>query len=113
VTIAADTPFLPIDLVEKLIAALHGDQTAIALASSNDRIHPVVGLWPVQLADALEEFLTRQENRKVLAFVDNHSFTSVPFGQEKKGQNIVDPFYNVNTIEQLKTAETILAERNS
>ncbi len=65
ITAAADTPFIPRDLVNKLKASIDDDEH-IAMASSNGRIHPVFGLWPISLADALENFLVKEDQRKIL-----------------------------------------------
>lgn len=104
VSVASDTPFYPENFVAHLANALPdpaGD--AIALASTNDRLHPVFGLWPVCIRQSLEDFLLRGETRKVLAFVDLHRLVDVPFvGQSH------DPFFNINTADDLRIAETIL-----
>lgn len=58
VTVAADTPFLPDDLVMRLREAAATKRAAIALAASPDaagllRRHPTCGLWPVALREPL------------------------------------------------------------
>ncbi len=111
VTVAADTPFLPDDLVVRLLSATGHDFSTIALACSGTRIHPVAGLWPVALADALEEFLRTENSRKVLAFVDRFTLVKVEFGGSSVGGTKIDPFFNVNTPEELDIAEAILAEK--
>jgi molybdopterin-guanine dinucleotide biosynthesis protein A len=112
VTVAADTPFLPNSLVAQLMAATKDNHSTIVLAQSGDRLHPVVGLWPVELADALQDFLTNEQSRKVLVFVDRYKMKRVSFHPRKMGGQQVDPFFNVNTNEELKIAETVLAEMN-
>src|SRR5262249_6660785 len=57
VTAAGDAPLLPHDLVERFIAAVEGRPNAIALAQSHGELHPVIGLWPIALAEDLEEQL--------------------------------------------------------
>jgi molybdopterin-guanine dinucleotide biosynthesis protein A len=57
---AGDTPFFPADLVARLAGAVHSSGHPIALAATNDpqrglSEHPTFGLWPVDLADNLEE----------------------------------------------------------
>ncbi|TMV51016.1 molybdenum cofactor guanylyltransferase, partial [Thioclava sp. BHET1] len=47
-TVATDTPFLPRDLVARLAGAAEGSRPA--LAASDTGLHPVIGLWPVDLA---------------------------------------------------------------
>ncbi len=110
VTAPADTPFLPDDLVNRLIAAAGHNFKTIALACSGGRVHPVVGIWPVDLADDLEEFLITKENRKVLAFVERHTLARVEFRGTMIDDIEIDPFYNVNSPEDLAVAEAVLAE---
>ena len=78
------------------------DANAIRLATSNNRRHPVFGLWPTGLADELEAFL-RAGNRKVMLFVEQYANDTVEFS----GNN-PDPFFNINTPEDLQLAETFL-----
>lgn len=113
VTVAADTPFLPDDLVSKLASAAGQNFSTIVLACSRKRVHPVVGLWPLSLADDLENFLNNEASRKVLAFVDNYLLAKVAFGDIDVAGIEVDPFFNVNTPEDLETAELVLAEMSN
>ena len=105
ITAAADTPFFPINYCEQMVSAAKQESAEIALASSNGRRHPVFGLWPVSLADALEHFLVKEENRKVMLFVDRFSNCEVEFGVENH-----DPFFNVNTPEDFANAETMILQ---
>ena len=57
VTVAGDAPMLPLDLVSRLAGAVAVRKSAIALARSAGEVHPVIGLWPVALADDLETAL--------------------------------------------------------
>ena len=56
VTVAADTPFFPSDLVRRLFNAGDGE---ISCASSGGRLHPVFSLWrkPQQFVSPLEHAL--------------------------------------------------------
>ncbi len=70
-------------------------------------MHPVIGLWPVALADDLEAALTAGV-RKVLAWTDRHGTLPVEFPFiEIKGRRI-DPFFNANTPEELDEARALL-----
>lgn len=105
VTIAADTPFFPTDLAQKLEAATK-DEAMIAIAASKGRLHPVFGLWPIALANPLAKFLASGENAKVMAFVKKWNWVEVGF--EFEGE--FDPFFNINTPDDLLRAEqTFLA----
>jgi len=100
-TVACDTPFFPKNMVDRLNEAGDGK---IALASSGERIHPVFGLWPVALADALSDYLHSDPRRSVLSFAERHGLETVEFGI---GSDAVDPFFNINTRQDLAEAERL------
>ncbi|WP_052945282.1 NTP transferase domain-containing protein, partial [Acidisphaera rubrifaciens] len=50
-SVPTDTPFLPPDLAQRLAAARAAAGAEVAITASGGRTHPVVGLWPVRLAD--------------------------------------------------------------
>jgi len=109
VTAATDTPFFPNDLVAKLLDATKDQYPAIALAQSNGRVHPVFGLWPVALADDLHEALT-SGTRKVLHWTGRHTTTTAEFQLAQTGAATLDPFFNVNSPDDLAHAEAVSAE---
>jgi molybdenum cofactor guanylyltransferase len=102
VTVAADTPFFPRDLVTRLLA--HAAPSGLCLALSPDpegrvQRHPTFGLWPVALREDLRAAL-QGGLRKIVAWTDRHGagraiFDSLPF----------DPFFNVNTPDDLARAD--------
>ncbi len=100
VTAAADTPFFPCDLVPQLICAAEQTDAGLALAATPDGRHPTFGLWPVALRDdmraALEEGL-----RKVVLWTNKHGAGTARFPDDAA-------FFNVNTPDDLKTAEAML-----
>ena len=93
-------PFFPRDLTSRFLQATKGKEKAIALASTNGRIHPVFGLWPVELADHLEDQL-HSGMRKVLEWAQLHEMIEVPFENKSSDQHDVDPFFNINRPEDL------------
>lgn len=108
-SVSADAPFMPLDLVARLALAVRDRPTAIAVARSDGELHPVIGLWPVALADDLDAAL-RDGVRKVLAWTDRHGTVPVDFEMLRAGGRAIDPFFNANTPEELAEATTILAE---
>lgn len=110
VSASADAPFLPLDLVVRLWSAAMAQPGAIALARSAGELHPVIGLWPVAVADDLEAQLAAGV-RKVLRFTDRHGTLPVDFESEDIGGVAVDPFFNANTPEELDEARRLLALR--
>jgi len=84
-TVAADMPFLPADLIATLLAATEG--THIAAAATEDRLHPVAGVWPVSLADRLEHDLLSGE-RRVRGWLSSVGFRTVRFSSAADFTNL-------------------------
>ena len=108
VSVSADAPFLPTDLVARLTGAAGRQPRAIAIAQSAGELHPVIGRWPVALADDLEMAL-KNGVRKVLRWTDVHGTIPVPFEFVRIGTEAVDPFFNANTPAELDEARRLLA----
>ena len=79
----------------------------IALAASDGEVHPVIGLWPVALADDLEAAL-KDGVRKVLRWTDRHGTVVVEFPFIELNGRRIDPFFNANTPEELAEARAFL-----
>jgi molybdopterin-guanine dinucleotide biosynthesis protein A len=109
VTAATDTPFFPQDLVTKLLDATKDQYPAIALATSNERMHPVFGLWPVALAGDLHQAL-ESGTRKVLDWTDRHKTVTAEFPGVETGGITIDPFFNANRPDDMAHAAAVLAE---
>lgn len=102
-TVAADTPFLPRDLVARLSAAAMDERAEVAFATSAGRQHPVFGLWHLSLREPLVRALTQEDERKIDRFAGRHRVTSVAFAHEP-----FDPFFNVNRPEDVAGATRLL-----
>ncbi len=100
VTVAGDTPFYPRDLVSRLTAASEGQDQPLVLAATPDGRHPTFGLWPVALRDDLRVALIGGL-RKVVQWTDAHG------GREAMFNGVDDPFFNVNTPDDLEKAREI------
>ena len=109
VTLATDTPFFPSDLVQHFLDE-PGQPSTLLVARSDEGLHPVIGLWPVQLASALESLL-KQGRHKVGRFVEEHEAVKVYFPKAKIGGAQIDPFFNINEPEQLAEADALLKEQ--
>ncbi len=110
VTVSTDAPFLPLDLAQRLLEAVTDDPQTIALASSGGDVHPVIGLWPVALADDLEEQL-KAGVRKVLHWTGRHASVVVDFPFLRFHGRMIDPFFNANTPEELDEARALIESR--
>ena len=104
VSCPTDTPFLPRDLVARLASEIVTRGADLACASSAGRTHPVVGLWPVGLADDLERAMREDDMRKIDLWTARHRLVTVDFSTDP-----FDPFFNANRPEDLEEAERILA----
>ncbi|MCX7304793.1 MAG: molybdenum cofactor guanylyltransferase MobA [Hyphomicrobiales bacterium] len=105
-TVAGDTPFLPVDLARRLGAV---DASRVAVASSGGRRHPVFALWPVTLESDLAGFLATSGTLSVMAFLGPFEPVTVDFPFSLVGGKPLDPFFNVNTPEDLAEAEALAA----
>ena len=109
VTVAADTPFFPTDLVPRFLAALNPNRPLL-VARSEEGLHPVIGLWPVAMVTALEDSL-KQGARQASAFVEERGATEVFFPRIEIGGRLIDPFFNINSPEDLAKADALLKPR--
>jgi len=102
-TVPGDSPFLPLDLAERLHAARLEQGVPLACAASAGRTHPPVGLWPVGLRHALRDALLAGE-RKIDRWTARLGVAEVAWPDTP-----IDPFFNANTPEDLAAAERYLA----
>lgn len=107
VTAAADTPFFPCDLVPQLQLAGEDMAIPLVLAATPDAKRgvarqPTFGLWPVELRDDLRAALNGGL-RKVVIWTEKHQGREAVFPVGD-----VNPFFNVNTPQDLLEAKEIL-----
>lgn len=100
-----DCPFLPADLVARVHAARAAAGTPLACARSGEWRHPVVGLWPVALRHDLRKAVTEEGLRKIEVWTARHGIAIADWSDAP-----LDPFFNVNTPEDLTRAERLAAQ---
>jgi molybdenum cofactor guanylyltransferase len=105
VSVPTDAPFLPRDLVERLSRGMAEATADLACAASGGRPHPVVGLWPVRLRDALREAVAVEGIRKVDVWTARYRLRTVDFPEQRPG---LDPFFNANRPGDLDRAADLL-----
>ncbi|HZF74499.1 MAG TPA: molybdenum cofactor guanylyltransferase MobA [Acetobacteraceae bacterium] len=97
-----DSPFIPVDLVERLHAARAAAGVPLACARSAGQAHPPIGLWPVALRGDLRAALLAGE-RKIDRWTARHGCAHADWPDAP-----LDPFFNANTPEELAEAERLL-----
>jgi molybdopterin-guanine dinucleotide biosynthesis protein A len=104
-SLPCDCPFLPNDLAVRLLDAAKQSRSGLACAASGGRAHPVVALWPLTLRDDLRRALLEQDVRGVIRYQRDHDPALVEWPVAPR-----DPFFNVNTPDDLVLAEAILRQ---
>ena len=97
-TAPCDSPFLPPDLVARLLTAMSRDNADLAVAKTFDQPHPVFCLAKTTLAPHLQAFLESGQ-RKIDKWYATLSVVEVPFDDEEAA------FSNINTVDELKALE--------
>lgn len=106
-TVPADSPFFPENLEPQLRSYITDDSTVI-IAASSGQVHPVFGLWPVAIADDLEQWLAVDENRRIRNFLARHTTLGISFPKVESAISSIDPFFNINTPDELSIAQAFL-----
>lgn len=99
--VPADMPFLPSDLHERLEAAL--SRSAAAIASSGGHLHPVCGIWRTECAARVPDYLASGK-RSLRGFAAAVGAATIYWDVEP-----TDPFFNINTPEELVAAQRMLS----
>lgn len=102
-SVAADTPFFPRDLLVKMTQP--SEQAEIIFASSGGQAHPTFALWPANIAPSLENWLKETKRRSIRVFAANHSVAYADFDQPDEESGL-DPFFNINTQAELTQARS-------
>lgn len=102
VTVPCDTPGFPVDLVERLAAALEANDAEIAMAATREgdrlQVQPVFCLMKTALMESLVRF-TQQGERKIDRWTAQHRCVEVPFDDAQA-------FFNANTLAELQQLQT-------
>ena len=111
-TVAADTPFLPDNFIHSVYSLVKSKNLNIGIAASrifntNDVfIHPTFGIWDVDLKDDLKNELVR-DTRKIMSWAKRFKLDYYHFNINNK---LSDPFFNINTPDDLEKAKYRLKE---
>ena len=106
-TVAADTPFLPDDFIKRLHTMVKSKNLNIGIAASRILsgddvfIHPTFGIWEVALKDDLRDALAN-DTRKIMFWAKKFKLDYYYFDTSDK---LSDPFFNINTPDDLEEAK--------
>lgn len=98
VTAPCDSPFLPLDLVQRLNDALSAHNADLAVAKTFAQAHPVFCLTKTSLAPHLHAFLASGQ-RKIDIWYASLNVIEVAFDDQERA------FANINTLDELKSLE--------
>ena len=102
-----DTPFFPESIISKFIEESKKKESLILCASSHGRQHNIFGLWSIELHDKLYNDLVNNKVRKVQDWTKANKIKNLEF--EFKDY---DPFFNINTSEDLEFAKKLSLKIN-
>ena len=107
-TVPCDTPLFPLDLVERLAAALDAQDADLAMAAAPEadgavRTQPVFCLLKTDLLESLVKF-TQGGGRKIDAWTAHHRCAIVPFDLPSDNPQA---FANANTLAELQQLEAL------
>jgi molybdopterin-guanine dinucleotide biosynthesis protein A len=97
-TFPVDTPFFKNQILKDFLKRINIEEGKLFFINSNDTRHNIFGLWSLDLMDKLEEDLDKGE-RKVEVWANSIGVKNINMKFENK-----DPFFNINTKEDLKKA---------
>jgi molybdopterin-guanine dinucleotide biosynthesis protein A len=100
VSLPVDCPFVPHDLVASLRVRADETAAAVVVAASGGVEHPTVALWDIALAEALRDVVEAGTDLSVRRFYRAYPVATCPFHAQG-----LDPFFNINTPEDLARAE--------
>lgn len=100
-SVPCDSPLLPENLTQRLMADLMEKHADIAVAKTGTQQHPVFCLCKTSLAQDLESYLTAG-GRKVDEWQKRHAYIEVLFDDNASA------FANINTPEELQNLEGLI-----
>ncbi|MDE0539154.1 MAG: molybdenum cofactor guanylyltransferase MobA [Rhodospirillales bacterium] len=105
VTVPGDTPFPPGDLVGRFMEIAARPDVEVVCAVSGGRTYPPCSLWNVDLAGELREAVIEDRILKIDQWTETRRIEWAEFET-----GAVDPFFNVNSPEDLRRAEALARE---
>ena len=98
-TFPADTPFFKRSILQKFLQDIQPEESKLFFIKSNNTRHNIFGIWSIDLMDKLEEDLNKGE-RKVELWANSIGVKTISIEFQNE-----DPFFNINTKEDLEKAK--------
>ena len=98
----SDTPLFKMSMFEDFLKKVNEKESELFFMKTKEKRHNIFGLWNIDLIDQLEKDL-ENGSRKVEKWANNIGVKTINIEFDKE-----DPFFNINTKEDLEKAEKIL-----
>jgi len=102
-TFPSDTPFFDKSIINEYKSKIESNESSLYFVKSNNKRHNIFGLWSVDLLKTLENDLIKNNLRKVEEWANKIGVKTINVKIKK-----FDPFFNINTKEDLEEAKKIL-----
>tara|TARA_B100000795_G_scaffold83325_1_gene60489 strand:+ start:2073 stop:2693 length:621 start_codon:yes stop_codon:yes gene_type:complete len=107
-TFPSDTPFFDTSIIEEYKKKVKLKESNLFFVRSNEKRHNIFGLWSIELLETLEDDLIKNNYRKVEEWANKIGVKIIDIKTEN-----YDPFFNINTKEDLKIAQNILKKNKN
>ena len=107
-TFPSDTPFFDTSIIEEYKKKVKLKESNLFFVRSNEKRHNIFGLWSIDLLETLEDDLIKNNYRKVEEWANKIGVKIIDIKTEN-----YDPFFNINTKEDLKIAQNILKKNKN
>jgi molybdopterin-guanine dinucleotide biosynthesis protein A len=107
-TFPSDTPFFDPSIIEEYKKKVKLKESSLFFVRSNEKRHNIFGLWSIDLLETLEDDLIKNNYRKVEEWANKIGVKTIDIKIEN-----YDPFFNINTKEDLKIAQNMLEQNKN
>jgi molybdenum cofactor guanylyltransferase len=105
-TFPSDTPFFETSIIEEYKKKIKLKDSLLYFIKSNNKKHNIFGIWSIELLKQLEDDLINNNFRKVEDWANKIGVKTIDIEPRN-----FDPFFNINTKEDLEEAKKILKEK--
>ena len=105
ITFPCDTPFFNISIIDKFVEVSKLNDSLLYFVKSKEKRHNIFGLWSLKLIKTLEKDIIEHKHRKVEEWANKIGVKTINISYKE-----IDPFFNINTKEDLMEAEKILTK---